>query len=282
MWDAFHKREQVSRTLEYAYDDFVLAQVAKKLGKQADYEALMRRAKNYENVFDTRTGYVRGRYADGRWIEPFDPFATRASFITEGSPYQYTWYVPQDVAGLMGLMGGKEKFVNRLDTLFDLRYYWHGNEPGHQTVYLYPYAGAAWKTQRRIRNIIREEYSTDPGGLSGNEDSGQMSAWLAFSMIGLYPVCPGMPYYVLGSPVFQSTTFAPSAGKKFTIKANKNSSTNGYIQSATLNGKPFTRTYLLHQEIINGGELVLEMGPQPNKNWGTGKSDVPPSLGMGE
>lgn len=282
VWDAFHKREQVSRTLEYAYDDFVLAQVAKKLGKQADYEILMRRAKNYENVFDTQTGYVRGRYADGRWIEPFDPFATRASFITEGSPYQYTWYVPQDVAGLIRLMGGKEKFVNRLDTLFDLRYYWHGNEPGHQTVYLYPYAGEAWKTQGRVRTIIREEYGTDAGGLSGNEDSGQMSAWLAFSMMGLYPVCPGMPYYVLGSPVFRETTFTSPAGKKFTIKANKNSPTNCYIQSATLNGKPFTRTYLLHQEIINGGELVLEMGPKPNKTWGTDKSDVPPSLGMGE
>lgn len=280
--DAFHKREQVSRTLEYAYDDFVLAQVAKKLDKKQDYTILMQRAANYKHVFDTTTGYVRGRYANGQWIDKFDPFALRASFITEGSPYQYTWYVPQDVAGLIKLMGGKERFINRLDTLFEKRYYWHGNEPGHQTVYLYAYAGVPWKTQQRVRDIIREEYSSEAGGLSGNEDSGQMSAWLVFSMMGFYQVCPGMPYYVLGSPMFDNITLTGPAGNKFTILAKGQSDTNRYIQSAKLNGKPFTRTYLLHKEIARGGQLLLEMGSKPNANWGNLTTDLPPSMGMGE
>ncbi|MDF9800180.1 putative alpha-1,2-mannosidase [Catalinimonas alkaloidigena] len=275
--DSFHQREQVSRTLEYAFDDFVLSQVAQRLGRQEDYEILKERAKNYQYVFDTTTGYVRGRYADGSWVEPFDPFASRASFITEGSPYQYTWYVPHDVAGLMELMGGKEKFVQKLDTLFEQRYYWHGNEPGHQTVYLYAYAGAPWKTQKWVRDIIREEYSAEPGGLSGNEDAGQMSAWLVCSMMGFYPVAPGMPYYVIGSPVFETTAINMSNGSAFTITANNNSDENRYIQSATLNGEPLERSYLLHEEIMQGGELVLEMGDEPNKEWAS--EQLPPSMG---
>jgi predicted alpha-1,2-mannosidase len=280
--DAFHKREQVSRTLEYAYDDFVLAQVAKKLGEKQDYQTLMQRAANYRHVFDTTTGYVRGRYANGKWIEKFDPFALRASFITEGSPYQYTWYVPQDVKGLMTLMGGKDRFINRLDTLFDKRYYWHGNEPGHQTVYLYAYAGAPWNTQQRVRDIIREEYSAEPGGLSGNEDSGQMSAWLVFSMAGFYQVCPGMPYYVLGSPMFDNITITGPAGKKFNIQAKGQSDNTRYIQSARLNGKTLTRSYLLHEEIAKGGQLVLEMGNKPNTNWASAEADIPPSMQVEE
>jgi predicted alpha-1,2-mannosidase len=280
--DSFHKREQTSRTLEYAYDDFVLSQVAKKLGKQADYNVLMQRALNYRHVFDTATGYVRGRYADGRWITPFDPYALRASFITEGSPFQYTWYVPHDVAGLIQQMGGKEKFVARLDTFFEQRYYWHGNEPGHQTVYLYAYTGQPWKTQKRVWDIVAEEYGSDPGGLSGNEDAGQMSAWLVFSMTGFYPVCPGMPYYVLGSPHFPSVVLSLEGGKRFTIEAQSVSSVNRYIQSARLNGKPFTRTYLRHQELTAGGKLSLVMGPQPNPNWGNQLADAPPSLGRME
>ncbi|WKN32848.1 GH92 family glycosyl hydrolase [Porifericola rhodea] len=275
--DSFHQKEQVSRTLEYAFDDFVLSQVARKIGKQEDYAQLAQRAKNYQHVFDTTTGYARGRYADGSWIEPFDPVASRASFITEGSPFQYTWYVPHDVAGLMQLMGGKDKFIQKLDTLFEKRYYWHGNEPGHQTVYLYAYAGEPWKTQRWVRDIIREEYSSEPGGLSGNEDAGQMSAWLTFSMMGFYPVAPGMPYYVLGSPVFEETNINLSNGNTFSIKATDSSDENRYIQSATLNGEPLERSYLLHEEILQGGELVLEMGDEPNTNWAS--QQVPPSMG---
>ncbi|MEM6845266.1 MAG: GH92 family glycosyl hydrolase [Bacteroidota bacterium] len=273
--DSFHQREQASRTLEYAYDDFVLSQVARQIGEDEDYQALTERAKNWQHVFDTTTGYVRGRYANGDWCEPFDPVATRAPFITEGSPFQYTWYVPHDAAGLMQAMGGKERYIQQLDTLFEQRYYWHGNEPGHQTVYMYAYAGAPWKTQQRVRDIIQEEYSAEPGGLSGNEDAGQMSAWLVFSMMGFYPVTPGMPYYVIGSPVFDEITL--NAGEQpFTIRANNNPAENRYIQSATLNGEPLDRAYLTHQEITDGGELVLEMSSEPNQEWAS--EDVPPSM----
>jgi predicted alpha-1,2-mannosidase len=275
--DSFHQREQVSRTLEYAYDDFVLSQLARKLGENADYQALRQRAQNYRHVFDTTTGYVRGRYADGSWVEPFDPLASRASFITEGSPFQYTWYVPHDVAGLIALMGGREPFIRKLDTLFDNRHYWHGNEPGHQTVYLYAYAGAPWKSQQRVREIIREEYSAEPGGLSGNEDAGQMSAWLVFSMMGFYPVAPGMPIYVMGSPLFDEIHLKLENGNTFSIMAANNSEDHPYIQSARLNGQPLDRAYLQHEEIMRGGELRLRMGPEPQKDWAA--EDVPPSLG---
>ena len=274
--DSFHQREQVSRTLEYAYDDFVLSRVAQKMDQDADYQALRTRARNYRHVFDTTVGYVRGRYAHGDWITPFDPHATRATFITEGSPAQYTWYVPHDVAGLMQLMGGREAFVQKLDSMFEQRYYWHGNEPGHQTAYLYAYAGEPWKTQRWVRDIIREEYSAAPGGLSGNEDAGQMSAWLVFSMMGFYPVSPGIPCYVLGSPVFDEVTIRVGKDQTFTLRTENNSEANLYIQSATLNGEPFNRSYLWHQEIIDGGELVVQMGPEPNKEWA--KEEVPPSM----
>lgn len=277
--DSFHQKEQVSRTLEYAYDDFVLSQVAKKLGKDEDYQALIKRAGNYRNVFDTTTGYVRGRYADGRWIEPFDPVAPRASFITEGSPFQYSWYVPHDVDGLINLMGGQGKFIQKLDTFFEKRYYWHGNEPGHQTVYLYAYAGAPWKTQMRVRDIIQEEYSAAPGGLSGNEDAGQMSAWLVFSMMGFYPVSPGIPCYVMGSPVFDQITIDVGEGKDFIIRAQGNSPENRYIQAAMLNGEAMDRSYLWHKEIAAGGELLLKMGPEPNKEWAGGIENAPPSMG---
>ncbi len=154
---------------------------------------MRKRALNYQNVIDPATGYARGRHADGRWSANFDPFASRASFITEGSPAQYTFFVPHDVAGLMKSMGGKNAFINKLDTLFGQGHYWHGNEPNHQIAYLYAYAGQPWKTQQQVREIIYEEYATTPGGLSGNEDGGQMSAWLAFSMAGLYPVMSGYP-----------------------------------------------------------------------------------------
>ncbi len=278
VWQAFHKREQVSRTLEYAYDDFCLGQLAKALGKTGDAATLMNRALTYRNVIDSTTGWARGRYADGRWVAKFDPFAQRISWITEGSPAQYTFFVPQDVAGLANRLGGRERFVARLDTLFDGGHYWHGNEPNNQIVYLYAYAGAPWKTQARVRQLIRDEYTTDPGGLSGNEDGGQMSAWLVFSMAGLYPVCPGTNQYVLGSPTLDRVTIQPPAGKAFTIQALNNSDTNVYIQSAKLNGSPFTRTYLTHDELLRGGTLVLIMGSTPNKAWGSRAIDAPISL----
>jgi predicted alpha-1,2-mannosidase len=279
VWQAFHKREQVSRTLEYAYDDFCLGQLAKALGQTSDATTLNQRARNYRNVLDPATGYVRGRYADGRWIAKFDPFALRVSFITEGSPAQYTFFVPQDVQGLAKLVGGRERFVAKLDTLFNDGHYWHGNEPNNQISYLYACAGAPYKTQARVRQLVQDEYDTSPGGLSGNEDGGQMSAWLVFSMAGLYPVCPGTPYYVLGSPTLDAVTIRPGAGNaSFTIKALANSPQNVYIQSATLNGKSFSRTYLTHNELVQGGVLILQMGPLPNKNWGSKPEDAMPSV----
>lgn len=278
VWQAFHKREQVSRTLEYAYDDFCLSTLAAGLGKKEDADQLRSRALNYRNVIDPSTGYARGRYADGRWIADFDPFAKRASFITEGSPAQYTWFVPQDIAGLQKIMGGKDRFAVKLDTLFDQGHYWHGNEPNHQIAYLYAFAGQPWKTQQWTRTIIRSEYDTSVGGLSGNEDGGQMSAWLAFSMMGFYPVAPGTDQYVLGSPVFEETSIETGKNRKFTVKAKGVSDHARYIQSATLNGKPFTRTYITHGELLKGGTLVLQMGDKPNKQWGTQEADMPFSL----
>lgn len=277
--EAFHRREQVSRTLEYAYDDFVLSQVAKKLGKTDDYKALIKRAENYRNVIDPETGYARGRHADGTWIEPFDTFAS-TSFICEGTPYHYTWYAPQDIAGLIRHMGGKERFINRLDTFFEGDYYWHGNEPGHHIAYLFAYAGEPWKTQKWVHDIINREYFTTPDGLSGNDDAGQMSSWLVFSMVGFYPVCPGMPYYVIGSPSFEESVITLENGKKFTIKAKGASEKNIYIQSATLNGQPYDKSYILHKDIMNGGILSFVMGDTPNKEWASATGSLPPSLGL--
>lgn len=279
--EAFHRREQVSRTLEYAYDDFVLAQVARKLGKTDDYKVLIERAGNYRNVIDPETGYARGRHADGSWIEPFDPFAP-APFICEGTPYHYTWYVPQDVAGLIRHMGGKERFTERLDTFFEGDYYWHGNEPGHHIAYLFAYAGEPWKTQKWVHDIINREYFTTPDGLSGNDDAGQMSAWLVFSMVGFYPVCPGMPYYVIGSPSFDESVITLENGKTFTIEAPGASDGRIYIQSATLNGQPYDKSYIRHQDIMDGGTLSFVMGDTPDKNWASAAESLPPSLGEGD
>lgn len=263
--EAFHQNEQVSRTLEYAYDDFVLARVAQRLKKADDYEKLTRRAANYRNVFDTTVGFVRGRYADGSWIEDYDPYE-KAAFITEGSSYQYTWYVPHDIEGLISLMGGKQAYIEKLDVFFEKNEYWHGNEPSHHIAYMYPFADHAWKTQEKVREILADEYANSPGGLSGNDDVGQMSAWAVFSMIGMYPVCPGKPEYILGSPVFDKITMNLENGKKFIISVINNTGDNKYITYATLNDRPLERPYILHREIMDGGKLVLHMAPEPNKD----------------
>lgn len=275
--DAFHQREQVARTLEYAYDDFVLSQVARKLGKTEDYEKLNLRAFNYKNVIDKKTGYARGRYMDGSWITPFDPNKF-VSYICEGTPYHYTWYVPHDVAGLVEQVGGKERFVERLDRFFEEGYYWHANEPCHHVAYLFNYVNEPWKTQKWIHQIIDNEYYTTPDGLCGNDDAGQMSAWLVFSMVGFYPVCPGMPYYVIGSPSFEEVSFSLEDGKVFRIKAERVSDENIYIQSATLNGKVYNKSYILHEDIKKGGVLSFVMGDTPNKQWASASDAVPYSL----
>lgn len=275
--DAFHTCEQVSRTLEYAYDDFALAQVAAALGKTDDCRALMERARNYRNVIDPRTGYAQGRHADGTFLNDDNAFRfTR--FITEGVPCHYTWYVPQDPYGLMALMGGREVYAAKLDSMFTEGRYWHGNEPCHQVAFMFNYAGQPWKTQQAVRHILDTEYHNTPGGLAGNDDAGQMSAWYVFAAMGFYPVCPGTPYYMLASPSFPVVTLYPEGGRPFTVKAKGASARNIYIQRATLNGRPYTRNYLNHADIVQGGVLELEMGPEPNREWGSSPSDCPPEV----
>ena len=260
--DAFHTNEQVSRTLEYAYDDFCVAQMAKALGRTDDYEILMKRSENWRNVLNPKTGYVDGRYSDGRFQNETSPFE-KQKFITEGAPCHYTWYVPQNPQGLIEAMGGKESFVSKLDSMFTEGRYWHGNEPCHQVAYMFNYAGEPWRTQKYVRHILDTEYLDAAGGLSGNDDAGQMSAWLLFSYMGFYPVCPATPYYMIGSPVFPKLTINLENGKAFTIIAENASSGNIYIQSATLNGKPYNETFIKHEDIINGGELRFVMGSKP-------------------
>ena len=275
--DAYHTEEQVSRTLEYAYDDFALAQVAKALNHTEDAETLMKRAKNYCHIIDPQTGYAQGRYADGTFLKEDNAFGF-AKFITEGAPCHYTWYVPHDPYGLMECMGGQEKYIAKLDSMFSELRYWHGNEPCHQVAYMFNYAGQPWKTQKAVRHILATEYLQAPGGLSGNDDAGQMSAWYVFSAMGFYPVCPGSPYYVLGSPTFAKLSIRLENEKTFTMEAVGASKENIYIQSAELNGKPYTKNYIHHEDIMNGGCFRFVMGKEPNKDWGNKKEDCIPDL----
>lgn len=260
--EAYHKREQTSRTLEYAYDDYALAQVAKMLGEDGDYNILMERSENYRNVIDPQTGYANGRYADGSFLEDANPY-TFAFYITEGAPCHYTWYVPHNPQGLMQAMGGRDAFVAKLDTLFEQNLYWHGNEPCHQVAYMYNDAGQAWKTQKYVRHILDTEYGDSPGGLAGNDDAGQMSAWYVFSSLGLYPVCPGTPYYYIGTPTFERAEIQLENGHTFTFIAPEASSTNCYVQSITLNGRPLEDFKIHHDDILAGGVMEFVMGPQP-------------------
>jgi len=259
VWEAFHKREQVSRTLEYALDDYALSQFAQKLGKTTDYDDLLKRSKNYTNVIDPSTGYARGRYANGMWIEPFNPFV-KTNYITEGTPFQYTWYVPQDVPGLISLLGGKEAFVKRLNEFFEGGHYWHGNETDQQAAYLFALAGEPAKTEEWVRQIVAEEYGTGPGGLSGNEDAGQMSAWLVCSMLGFYPVCPGKPEYVIGTPAFDEIKINTGTNDKpFVIKSPNVKSEDHFIKSINLNGHPVEGSIIQYDQIINGGEMIFNI-----------------------
>ncbi len=274
--EAFHTREQVSRTLEYAYDDYVLAQVARTLGKKDDYAELMRRAGNYRKVIDPLTGYAQGRHADGRFLKEDNAFRF-TSFITEGAPCHYTWYVPHDVYGLMECMGGRERFAAKLDSMFTEKRYWHGNEPCHQVAFLFNYAGRPWRTQREVRHIMDTEYLNCPGGLSGNDDAGQMSAWYLFAAMGFYPVCPGTPYYILSGPSFPKLVIRLENGKTFTLIAHRVSSRNVYIQSVRLNGKPYDKNYIRHEDILAGGRMEFVMGAEPNLQWGTSAESLPPA-----
>ena len=233
--DAYHTNEQVSRTLEYAFDDYALARFAEALGKTEDCNVLKKRSENWKNVFDTETGFVRGRHIDGTWIEPFDPYG-KASFICEGTPFQYTWYVPHDIPGLIQSMGGSGVFLARLNEFFDKGHYWHGNEPDQQAAYIFAMAGQPEKTQEWVSKLIDEEYGTDPGGISGNEDAGQMSAWLVFSMMGFYPVCPASNEYIITTPAFDEVKIFLHNNKFFLINTINRDKNNKYIRAITRNG----------------------------------------------
>lgn len=269
--------ESVSRTLEFAYDDFCVAQLAKAVGKMDDYELFMKRSRNYKNLYDPAVGFMRPKKADGTWDE--ESWASREDRkpgFTEGSPWTYLFCEMQDIPGMIALMGGQKQFNAKLDENFVGGHYRHGNEPGHHYTYLYDYSGQPWKTQERVREALLANYQNAPDGLSGNDDCGQMSAWYIFSALGFYPVTPGSTLYAIGSPLFERATIMLKEGpyKKgpFTVVAKNQSPQNKYIQSATLNGKPLNEPFIRHADIAGGSTLTFVMGAQPNKKWGVRKS----------
>lgn len=275
--EAFHKKEQVSRTLEYAYDDFALALVAAQRGNKDDYQKLLTRASFYRNVFDPSVGAVRGRYTNGSWIVPFRK-DVKESYITEGTPRQYTFYVPQDIAGLAQLMGGPDKLEQSLDSLFLQNEYWHGNEPGHHIPFLYNYTRAPYKTQQWVRWIIEREYSDGPGGLSGNDDAGQLSAWYLFASLGFYPVNPVSGEFMLCSPLFQSSIITLPQNKTFTIRTHRSHPEDLYIYEVKLNGKKMNRTFINYTDIVSGGILDVYLRKEPDKSWSAYPDEDPVSL----
>lgn len=266
---AYHRREQVSRTLEYAYDDYCLSLIARDLGFREDADTLSRRAANWRNVIHPTSGHALGRRANGSWLTGIEanPF-TFQKYITEGAPCHYSWYVPHDIPGLIEHTGGMRRFGARLDALFDNNLYWHGNEPCHQIAWLAALAGQPWKTRQRVRHILATEYLNKPGGLSGNDDAGQMSAWYLFAAMGFYPVNPAGGVYVIGSPTFERTTLHLENGRTFTIEAPGASPEAIYISSITLNDIPLTRPVITHDEIMAGGILRCVMTADPSLDCG--------------
>ncbi len=281
--------ESVSKTLEYAYDDWCIAQFANSIGKKDEYNLFIKRAQNYKNVFDPTTGFMRAR-SNGGLFNPFDPFEVNFNY-TEANAWQYSFSAVQDIDGLINLHEGKDKLAKRLDELFSVSsktsgrdqsditgligQYAHGNEPSHHMAYLYPFLGQPWKTQKIVNQILTTLYHDQPDGLSGNEDCGQMSAWAVMSAMGFYPVTPGVDYYVIGKPEFEKVTISLENGKEFVIQAKNISEKNIYIQSASLNGVVYNASYLKHADIMNGGVLIFSMGPEPNYNWGVGNGNEP-------
>ncbi|QHL87593.1 glycoside hydrolase family 92 protein [Nibribacter ruber] len=288
----------VTKTLEYAYDDWCIAQVAKKLGKQADYQKYLKRAASYRALFDKQMLFMRGKKADGSWVTPFNPFYSEHGFegaYIEGTTWQHSWFVPHDVQGLINLFGSERAFVQHIDSTFNasskmegenvspdisglIGQYAHGNEPSHHIAYLYNYAGQPWKTQEKVRQILTTMYSAQPDGLAGNEDCGQMSAWYVFSAMGFYPVNPADGKYVLGSPLVKQAKINVGRGRYFEVEAKNNNTQNKYIQAVSLNGQPLQRSYITHQEVMAGGKLTFTMGSQPNKTWASQETQRPPSM----
>ncbi|HEX2963365.1 MAG TPA: GH92 family glycosyl hydrolase [Ignavibacteriales bacterium] len=294
--------ENAARTLEYSYDDFAIWKLAQALGRPKDEtDRFARRSMNYKNVFDKSTGFMRGRDSNGTFQSPFRPDKWGDAF-TEGCAWHYTWAVFHDPAGLMNLMGGREKFAAKLDSLFaaaptfDYSYYGvqiheitemviagmgqyaHGNQPVQHAIYLYNYAGEPWKAQEHVREAMDILYTPEPDGLCGDEDNGQTSAWYVLSALGMYSVCPAAGEYVFGSPLFNKAVLHLENGKTFTIEASGNSHENIYIDKASLNGKDYTKNFLTHQDLMQGGSLEFRMSNKPNKDRGTGKGDLPYSF----
>jgi len=275
--EAFHKMEQVSRTLEYAYDDYALSQLSKKLAIDSDYKILIKRAANFKNVFDPAVGFVRGRMQDGRWINTFNP-DMRQTYITEGTPRQYTFYVPQDVPGLAKLMGGRKVLETALDSLFIKKEYWHGNEPGHQIPFMYNYTASCWKTQKEVRTILVDEYTDGPGGLGGNDDAGQMSAWYIFASMGFYPLNPISGDYLLCSPIFDQVTINLPTGKTLSVISHKKSKNAKYIYAVRWNGSKYAKNYINYTNLVKGGRLDIYLQDTPDESWGTNIKDQPKGL----
>jgi predicted alpha-1,2-mannosidase len=273
-----------SRALEYAYCDWALAQVAKDMGKTADYDMLMERGMRYKQYYDKQTGFMRGLDSKRKFIEPFNPSYSNHmnSPYVEGNAWQWTWFVPHDVNGLIELMGGTQKFEQNLDNLFSttakvegeeasadisglIGQYAHGNEPSHHIIYFYNYIDKAYKTQELADKIMREQYHVNPDGLTGNEDCGQMSAWYIMSALGFYQVAPADPTYTISRPLFDKATVKLENGKQLVVVAENNSPANRYVASVSLNGKPLATPFFKHADIVNGGELVFKMSNQPSK-----------------
>ncbi|MGV3539909.1 MAG: GH92 family glycosyl hydrolase [Rufibacter sp.] len=294
--------ENAARTLEYAYDDFTIYQLAKALKKpQAEVEVYAKRSQNYRHLFDSATGLMRGKNLDGTFQAPFNPFKWGDAF-TEGNSWHYSWSVFHDVQGLINLMGGKENFVQKLDSVFTLPpvydesyygaviheiremqianmgQYAHGNQPIQHMIYLYNYAGAPWKTQHWVRETMNRMYKPTPDGYCGDEDNGQTSAWYVFSAMGFYPVCPGTTQYVVGAPLFPKMTISLENGKEVLIEAPKNSSQNRYVQALKFNGKTYDRNWVDHFDLLKGAKLKFEMSAQPNTQRGTQEGAFPYSF----
>nr|WP_277420135.1 GH92 family glycosyl hydrolase [Xanthomonas sp.] len=280
--------EAASKTLEYAFDDWTISRMAQSMGRSDVASEFAKRAGNWRHAFDAKTGFMRAHKRDGSFREPFDPSASGyGSDYTEGNAWQYSWYVPQDVAGLAQAHGGADRLLARLDQVFDAKvdpsvfehmeditgligWYAHGNEPSHHVAYLYAYAGQPWRTQARLGQIMRSQYAARPDGLAGNDDLGQMSAWYVFTALGFYPVAPGSNQYIIGRPFLKRATLNLPNGKRFTVVADGLDDAHPYIGSATLNGQPLQRAFLRHEEIMAGGELRFTLQAEPNKTWAAG------------
>ena len=289
--------ESATRTLEYSYDAWAVAQVAHSLGKTDDYRLLLAQSRNYRNLFDKKTGFIRPRLENGEWAEPFDPTMTGTTRkwrdFTESNSWQGTWAAQHEPEAYIELLGSPQAFVQKLDDLFNqpveikgevpadmtglVGMYAHGNEPSHHVAYLYDVAGAPYKTQERVRDLLDHQYDNQPDGLSGNEDCGQMSAWYVISALGFYAVNPASGNYVFGSPLFDKATLDLGQNRRLVIEVKRSSSSDKYIQSVMLNGKLYNKVWFSHRAVApGGGTLVFKMGSRPNPAFATSKSAVPP------